>query len=90
MRSSTHMMSLDAKFPTLPRRDARNDVDGPLRPYHNPRSSVARHNNRGSQHKASLQEESSFKPKNEMLNAIKTNQYCLPPSPSPLNQPKAI
>ena len=40
----------------MTRREKRRQV--PLRPFHNPRSSVARHNNLGSQRKASLQEES--------------------------------
>lgn len=70
----------------MTRREKRRQV--PLRPFHNPRSSVARHNNLGSQRKASLQEESAVKTvktRNLMLNAIKTNLYCLhclPPQPT--------
>ena len=67
----------------MTRREKRCRV--PLRPFHNPRSSVARHNNLGSQRKASLQEESAVRTRNMMLNAIKTNLYCLhclPPQPT--------
>lgn len=67
----------------MTRREKRRGV--PLQPFHNPRSSVARHNNLGSQRKASLQEESAVKTRNMMLDAIKTNLYCLhclPPQPT--------